>query len=92
RAAENILKLDPSNSDAMVMLSDIHASTGNWEDVAKLRNLIKQMGVQKVVKKLKICSWVGTTAFCNKKVDPSMSIDVSPFENLPVGKSMPYGL
>ncbi|XP_012569407.3 pentatricopeptide repeat-containing protein At3g53360, mitochondrial [Cicer arietinum] len=48
RAAENILKLDPSNSAAMVMLSNIHASSGNWEDVAKLRNLMKQMGVQKV--------------------------------------------
>lgn len=48
RAAENILKLDPSNSAAMVMLSNIHASAGNWEDVAKLRNLMKQMGVQKV--------------------------------------------
>ncbi|KAL5059957.1 hypothetical protein RYX36_031561 [Vicia faba] len=48
RAAENILKRDPSNSAAMVMLSNIHASAGNFEDVAKLRNLMKQMGVQKV--------------------------------------------
>jgi pentatricopeptide repeat protein len=48
RAAKNILKLDSSNSAAMVMLSNIHASAGNWEDVAKLRNLMKRMGVQKV--------------------------------------------
>ncbi|XP_061357006.1 pentatricopeptide repeat-containing protein At3g53360, mitochondrial [Gastrolobium bilobum] len=48
RAAENILKLDPSNSAALVLLSNIHASAGNWEDVAKLRNMMKQMSVQKV--------------------------------------------
>lgn len=48
RAAEKILKLDPSNSAALVLLSNIHASAGNWEDVAQLRSLMKQMGVQKV--------------------------------------------
>ncbi|KAG4928276.1 hypothetical protein JHK85_054762 [Glycine max] len=48
RAAENILKLDPSNSAALVLLSNIHASAGNWKEVARLRNLMKQMGVQKV--------------------------------------------
>ncbi|RHN48436.1 putative tetratricopeptide-like helical domain-containing protein [Medicago truncatula] len=48
RGAGNILKLDPSNSAAMVMLCNIHASAGNWEEVAKLRKLMKQMGVQKV--------------------------------------------
>ncbi|KAL5096920.1 hypothetical protein RYX36_001247 [Vicia faba] len=49
RAAKKILKLDPSNSDSTVMLSNIHASAGNWEAVAKLRNLMKQMGVQKIL-------------------------------------------
>ncbi|CAJ1894628.1 unnamed protein product [Sphenostylis stenocarpa] len=45
RAAENILKLDPCNSAALVLLSNIHASAGNWKEVARLRNLIKEMGV-----------------------------------------------
>ncbi|CAJ1947380.1 unnamed protein product [Sphenostylis stenocarpa] len=48
RAAENILKLDPCNSAALVLLSNIHASAGNWKEVARLRNLMKEMGVQKV--------------------------------------------
>ncbi|KAK7285087.1 hypothetical protein RJT34_19845 [Clitoria ternatea] len=48
RAAKNILKLDPCNSAALVLLSNIHASAGNWKDVAKLRNLMRQIGVQKV--------------------------------------------
>ncbi|OIV92151.1 hypothetical protein TanjilG_18723 [Lupinus angustifolius] len=48
RAAENILKLDPSNSSVLVLLCNIHASAGNWEEVAKFRSLMKQMGLQKV--------------------------------------------
>nr|KYP57387.1 hypothetical protein KK1_003648 [Cajanus cajan] len=48
RAAENILKIDPCNSAALVQLSNIHASAGNWKEFARLRNLMKQMGVQKV--------------------------------------------
>ncbi|KAF1880910.1 hypothetical protein Lal_00022940 [Lupinus albus] len=48
RAAENILKIDPSNSSALVLLCNIHASAGNWEEVARLRSLMKQMGLQKV--------------------------------------------
>ncbi|KAG2406015.1 Pentatricopeptide repeat-containing protein [Vigna angularis] len=47
-AAENILKLDPCNSAALVLLSNINASAGNWKEVARLRHLMKQMGVQKV--------------------------------------------
>lgn len=48
RAAENILKIDPSNSAAHVLLCNIYASKGNWEDVARLRSLMKQRGVRKV--------------------------------------------
>ncbi|KAK7337037.1 hypothetical protein VNO77_17595 [Canavalia gladiata] len=48
RTAKNILKLDSCNSAALVLLSNIHASASNWKEVAKLRNLMKQMGVQKV--------------------------------------------
>ena len=48
RVAENILKLDPCNSAALVLLTNINASAGNWKEVARLRHLMKQMGVQKV--------------------------------------------
>ncbi|XP_027071444.1 pentatricopeptide repeat-containing protein At3g53360, mitochondrial [Coffea eugenioides] len=48
RAAENILKIDPYNSTAHVLLSSIYASTGYWKDFAALRNLMKQKGVRKV--------------------------------------------
>ncbi|KAM1409046.1 hypothetical protein ACFX2I_009487 [Malus domestica] len=48
RAAENILKLDPSHSAALVLLCNIHASSGNWDDVARLRNLMRERDVRKV--------------------------------------------
>lgn len=48
RAAENILKIDPTNSAAHVLLCNIYASSGNWGDVARLRSLMKQRGVRKV--------------------------------------------
>lgn len=48
RAAENILKIDPSNSAALVLLCSIYASTGSWKDVARLRSLMKERRVRKV--------------------------------------------
>ncbi|KAK9096066.1 hypothetical protein Sjap_021563 [Stephania japonica] len=46
-AAESVLRLDPSNSSAHVLLCNIYASTGNWEDVARLRKLMRSTGVRK---------------------------------------------
>ncbi|PKI32513.1 hypothetical protein CRG98_047093 [Punica granatum] len=46
--AENILRLDPSNSAALVLLCRIYASSGNWEEVARLRGSMKEQGVRKV--------------------------------------------
>lgn len=56
RAAENLVKIDPSNSAAHVLLCSIHASSGNWEDVARLRSLMKERGVRKVPGQ----SWIET--------------------------------
>ncbi|KAG8371873.1 hypothetical protein BUALT_Bualt12G0008200 [Buddleja alternifolia] len=48
RVAENILKIDPSNSAAHVLLCSIYASAGDWKDVATLRSLMREKGVRKV--------------------------------------------
>ncbi|KAF8091769.1 hypothetical protein N665_0436s0032 [Sinapis alba] len=48
KAAENILKIDPFNSTAHVLLCGIHASSGNWEDAALLRSSMKRHDVKKV--------------------------------------------
>ncbi|EHA8590003.1 Pentatricopeptide repeat-containing protein, mitochondrial [Cocos nucifera] len=54
RAAEEILKIDPSNSAAYVLLCNIYASSGHWDDFARLRKLMKSSGVRKVPGK----SWI----------------------------------
>ncbi|KAK3420654.1 hypothetical protein EUGRSUZ_G01514 [Eucalyptus grandis] len=47
-AAENLLKLDPLNATAHVLLCSIYASTGHWDDVGRLRSLMRELGVSKV--------------------------------------------
>ncbi|VFQ90561.1 unnamed protein product [Cuscuta campestris] len=63
RAAQNVLKIDPSNSAAHVLLCNIYASTGNWKDFATVKGLMRQNGIKKVPGR----SWIelkdGTHAF-----------------------------
>ncbi|GLU24622.1 hypothetical protein SLE2022_405320 [Rubroshorea leprosula] len=53
-AAKMILQQDPQDPAAYILLSNLHASAGQWEDVAEIRknmkerNLIKEAG----------CSWI----------------------------------
>ncbi|KAH9295945.1 hypothetical protein KI387_039533, partial [Taxus chinensis] len=53
-AAEHIFELDPLNSGPYVLLSNIYADAGRWDDVDKVRKLMKDRGVQKKPG----CSWV----------------------------------
>lgn len=46
-AATRILNLDPYNSGAYVMLSNIYAAAGKWKDVHRIRVLMKEQGVKK---------------------------------------------
>ncbi|XP_050382453.1 pentatricopeptide repeat-containing protein At3g53360, mitochondrial [Argentina anserina] len=48
QAAEKVLELDPSNPAALVLLCNINASSGRWDEVARLRNLMRESGVKKV--------------------------------------------
>ncbi|XP_026405687.1 pentatricopeptide repeat-containing protein At3g53360, mitochondrial-like [Papaver somniferum] len=48
RAMDGILKLDPSSSAAHVLLCNIYALTGSWEDVATMRTLMRSRNVRKV--------------------------------------------
>lgn len=48
RAADNVIKIDPFNSAAHVLLCSIYASSGRWGDVARSRNFMKERGVMKV--------------------------------------------
>lgn len=68
-AAARILSLDPYNSGAYVMLSNIYAAAGKWKDVNRVRVLMKQQGV----KKQRACSWmqIGNKLHCFVGGDPS---------------------
>uniref|UniRef100_A0A803QCG8 Pentatricopeptide repeat-containing protein n=1 Tax=Cannabis sativa TaxID=3483 RepID=A0A803QCG8_CANSA len=47
-ASKHLLELDPYNSGYYILLSNIHAGVGDWRSVLKIRNLMKERGVQKV--------------------------------------------
>ncbi|XP_077236631.1 pentatricopeptide repeat (PPR) superfamily protein [Tasmannia lanceolata] len=54
RAASSILQLDPQDSAAYVLLSNVYAEAGRWDEVSKLRKLMRQNGL----KKEPGCSWI----------------------------------
>ncbi|XP_057850533.2 putative pentatricopeptide repeat-containing protein At5g09950 [Cryptomeria japonica] len=54
RAAECVLELEPQDAATHLLLQQIYATGGNWDDVAKVRTLIKNLEV----KKEPGCSWI----------------------------------
>ncbi|KAL1827953.1 hypothetical protein DCAR_0207163 [Daucus carota subsp. sativus] len=46
-AAEKILKIDPDDTSALVMLSNIYAESNMWNETAKIRNLMKEKSLKK---------------------------------------------
>ncbi|KAL3379039.1 hypothetical protein AABB24_004786 [Solanum stoloniferum] len=46
-SASNLFELDPTNSGYYVLLSNIYADAGRWEDVEKMRILMKNRGLSK---------------------------------------------
>eukprot|EP01018_Ginkgo_biloba_P029528 Gb_22668 [translate_table: standard] len=54
RAVEHVLELEPQDSATYVLLSNIYAAAGRWDDVAKVRKMMKNNGVIKE----RACSWI----------------------------------
>lgn len=52
--AKKILNNQPLNGGVYVLLSNIYAAKGMWEDVARIRELMKAIGT----KKERACSWI----------------------------------
>eukprot|EP01018_Ginkgo_biloba_P030649 Gb_26651 [translate_table: standard] len=52
--SERLLELEPRNAGNYVLLSNIFAATGSWDDVAKMRTMLKGKGL----KKIPGCSWI----------------------------------
>ncbi|KAG5029176.1 hypothetical protein AAZX31_05G115300 [Glycine max] len=53
-AAKEILKLDPQDTGAYVLLSNIYAISKRWNDVAEVRRTMKKRGIRKEPG----CSWI----------------------------------
>eukprot|EP01018_Ginkgo_biloba_P013186 Gb_32455 [translate_table: standard] len=52
--AECLFQLDPENAAPCVLLSNIYAATGRWDDSENVRRLMKGM----TVKRMPGCSWI----------------------------------
>ena len=46
-AAETLFGLDLHNLGTHVLLSNIYAAAGRWEDATKVRNMMRECGVKK---------------------------------------------
>ncbi|PKA61213.1 Pentatricopeptide repeat-containing protein [Apostasia shenzhenica] len=46
--AEKIFEMEPDNAGMYVLLSNLYASSGSWDDVGKLRVMMRDRGVRKV--------------------------------------------
>ncbi|XP_027190801.1 putative pentatricopeptide repeat-containing protein At1g03510 [Cicer arietinum] len=57
-AAQRALELDPQNAGICVMLSNLYARFGMWDEIGRLRVLIQERGLRKDVG----CSWVQVTS------------------------------
>ncbi|KAA8535065.1 hypothetical protein F0562_030068 [Nyssa sinensis] len=46
--AKNLFELEPDNPGAYVLLSNIYAGAGRWDDVARIRTMLNDKGMKKV--------------------------------------------
>lgn len=54
RAAERLFELMPEHDGTYIILSNMYATLGHWDEVARVRQLMKERGV----KKEPGCSWI----------------------------------
>ncbi|CAL5349448.1 unnamed protein product [Camellia sinensis] len=53
-AADKLFKLEPKNPGNYILLSNMYASKGKWDEVDKVRDMMKSMGLRKNPG----CSWI----------------------------------
>ncbi|KAE8703059.1 putative ALA-interacting subunit 2-like isoform X1 [Hibiscus syriacus] len=53
-AAEKLLAMEPENAGNYVLLSNMYAAVRKWDKFAKMRRLLKEKGLKKVLG----CSWI----------------------------------
>ncbi|XP_057868278.2 pentatricopeptide repeat-containing protein At5g48910 isoform X2 [Cryptomeria japonica] len=69
QVAKQLLELDPGHTGHYVLLSNIYAAAGRWDDLDKVRKLMKD----RCIKKKPGCSWIEV----NKKVHAFLVGDIS---------------
>lgn len=47
QAAKNLLEIEPDNDGAYVLLSNVYANSGKWNEVSKLRKRMRDAGLKK---------------------------------------------
>lgn len=77
RAAKNLIKLEPQNSSPYVLLSNMYAASGHWDEAKSLRRTM----VQKEIQKMPGCSWIvvgqKTTSFVAGDISHPSSDEIS---------------
>ncbi|KAK7402293.1 hypothetical protein VNO78_14446 [Psophocarpus tetragonolobus] len=68
-ALEKLIELEPDESGNYVILANMYAQSGKWEEVARLRQLMIDKGIKKTI----ACSWIEV----KNKVYSFLSGDVS---------------
>ncbi|RRT44410.1 hypothetical protein B296_00051510 [Ensete ventricosum] len=61
RAADKLFELDPSMDSSYIMMSNIYAAAGRWEDAARMRKIMVSRGI----KKEPGCSWIEVNGQCH---------------------------
>ena len=56
-SAYKLQKLDPSNDGYYIVLSNIYAEAGRWEDVSRVRKKMKEEGVKKTPGRSSVVVW-----------------------------------
>ena len=56
--ARKALEMDPHNVGIYVLLSNVYAKFGMWDEIEQLRELMKETGLKKDVG----CSWIEITS------------------------------
>jgi len=69
RAAEKLIELEPQNSSPYVLLYNMHAGSGHWDEAKSLRRTMVQNEVQKTPG----CSWIVVDKTTNLFVASDMS-------------------
>ncbi|KAK4752024.1 hypothetical protein SAY87_020822 [Trapa incisa] len=65
-AAEKLLKMRPENPGYYVLIANMYATAGSWDELAMMRSLMRDLGVQKAPG----CAWVDVgTGFSSFSVE-----------------------